>query len=392
MTGMRLLIITGIFPPDIGGPATYVPQIARALAERGHQVIVMTLSDSLDHDDGRYPFAVVRLPRQLFKPWRWLRTIRQIIALGRGADLLFANGLHLEAVLANRWLRKPLVQKVVGDLAWERATGRGWVADDFEAFQQRRYGFKVEALKQLRTWWTRQADRVIVPSRYLANWVTRWGISDDKVAVIYNAVALPSCLIEGQGGGESQAPTSVSLPLATPIKLVTVGRLVPWKRIDQVIDAVAGCPEVGLLIVGDGPERERLETLAQARGLAERVYFAGQCNHAKTLVLMAACNLFILNSTYEGLPHVVLEAMSLGLPVIATAVGGTPEVVLDWENGRLIAPMDSKVLHEALVQLVEATSEREHLAKKAKQMAERFDSVCMIRETERLFSGLFRSE
>jgi glycosyltransferase involved in cell wall biosynthesis len=386
VTGMHLLIITGIFPPDIGGPATYVPQLAYALAERGHQVTVVTLSDRLDHDDDRYPFAVVRLPRELFKPWRWLRTIRQIIRLGRQANLLFANGLHLEAVLANRWLRKPLVQKVVGDLAWERATGRGWVSDNFEVFQQRRYGLKVEALKRLRAWWTCQADHIIVPSRYLARWVAAWGGPPDKINVVYNAIASPSLSIrEGQGRGESQAPTPAPLPLTTLVKLVTVGRLIPLKRIDQLIDAVARCDGVGLVVIGDGPERAHLEMSARTQGLAERVYFAGQRSHAETLTLMAACDLFVLNSTHEGFPHVVLEAMSLGLPVVATAVGGTPELVQDGKNGRLIAPQEDNALHEVLSELISTPLERQRLAAGARQLLVPFSVETMVEATATVF-------
>jgi glycosyltransferase involved in cell wall biosynthesis len=379
---MRLLLVTGIFPPDIGGPATYVPQLARALAQRGHQITVLTLSDRLDHDDGHYPFLVVRLPRHLRKPLRWLSTIHQIVRLGRQVDVLFANGLVLEAVLANRWLRKPLVQKVVGDLAWERACGRGWVTDTFEAFQRQRYGLKVEALKRLRSWWTRQADRLIVPSRYLADWVMRWGIPGDKISVIYNATNLPSPSTgEGSGGGESLPPPSVLLPLSTPVKLVTVGRLMPWKRVDQVIDAVALCEGAGLVIVGDGPERDGLERLARERGLTDRVYFAGQRSHAETLALMAACDLFVLNSTYEGLPHVVLEAMSLGLPVVATAVGGTPELVHDGKNGRLIAPQDDDALHAVLSELLSAPLERQRLTVGARQSLASFRADAMVEAT-----------
>jgi glycosyltransferase involved in cell wall biosynthesis len=379
---MRLLLITGIFPPDIGGPATYVPQLAGALAQRDHQITVLTLSGRLDHDDSHYPFAVVRLPRHLPKPLRWLCTIYQIVRLGRQADVLFANGLVLEAVLANRWLRKPLVQKVVGDLAWEHASSRGWVTDNFETFQQWRYGFKVEALKRLRSWWTRHADRVIVPSRYLADWVTQWGIPGDKISVIYNAIALSApSMGEGQGEGETQAPTLVPLSLSTPVKLVTVGRLVPWKRIDQVIEAVARCEGVGLVIVGDGPERAGLERLTRVRGIADRVYFAGQRRQVETLALMAACDLFVLNSTYEGLPHVVLEAMSLGLPVVATAVGGTPEIVQDGKNGRLIAPEDGDTLHVVLSELLSTPLERQRLAAGARQSLVAFSVDAMVDAT-----------
>ncbi|MER3407672.1 MAG: hypothetical protein C4292_02475, partial [Nitrososphaera sp.] len=139
---MRVLIVTGIFPPDIGGPATYVPQIAEGLAQRGHTVTVLTLSDRLDHPDAGYSYRVVRLPRGMFKPLRMLVTIGAIVRLGRKADVLFVNGLALESALANFLLRKPLVMKVVGDLAWERATARGWTSDDFETFQQKRYGFR----------------------------------------------------------------------------------------------------------------------------------------------------------------------------------------------------------------------------------------------------------
>jgi glycosyltransferase involved in cell wall biosynthesis len=388
---MRLLLITGIFPPDIGGPATYVPQLAKALSQRGHQVTVLTLSDRLDHDDGHFPFTVVRLPRHLHKPWRWLRTITQIVRLGRQVDVLFANGLVLETVWANYWLRKPLVQKVVGDLAWEQASGRGWVTDNFETFQQQRYGLKVETLKWLCGWWTRQADRLIVPSRYLANWVEQWGIPGDKISVIYNAVGLPCPAVgEPHGGGGRETLPSPLLPLSTPVKLVTVGRLVSWKHVDQVIEAVARCEGAGLVIVGDGPERAGLERLTRVSGLTERVYFAGQCSHAATLAVMAACDLFVLNSTYEGLPHVVLEAMSLGLPVLATAVGGTPELVQDGKNGRLISSQDDGALYMVLLELLSTPLERQRLAIGARQSLRSFSVDAMVEATAALLYDVTR--
>jgi glycosyltransferase involved in cell wall biosynthesis len=367
---MRILITTGIFPPDIGGPATYVPQVAAAFAARGHQVTVLTLSDHVNSYDDSYPFQVVRLPRRLIKPPRWLRTVVNLIRLGRHADVWFVNGLAMEAVLTKLLLRKPMVQKIVGDFAWERATSRGWVRESFECFQTTRYGLKVEALKALRTWWTRKADKVIVPSRYLARWCQAWGVSADRIVVIYNA-------LEPLDGIQ---PAEV--PLQTPIKVVTVGRLIVLKQVDQIIRAVACCDGVGLVIVGSGPERVHLEDLVWTLGIADRVYFAGQRSRTEVLSLMAACDLFVLNSKYEGLPHVVLEAMSLGVPVVATAVGGTPEVVQDGENGLLIAPMANGALSEALLQLISSPSERQRLVRGGKQTVERVRFASMIEETE----------
>jgi glycosyltransferase involved in cell wall biosynthesis len=372
---VRILIVTGIFPPDIGGPATYVPQIAEGLAQRGHAVTVVTLSDRLDHEDGGYPFRVIRLPRRAFRPWRMGRTVLALLRLGRRADVLFVNGLALESVLANFVLRKPLVMKVVGDLAWERATGRGWTADDFETFQRRCYGLRIELLKALRSWWTRRADRVIVPSRYLARWVVGWGVPAEKIVVIYNAV-------EPVDGVEP-----LPVPLKTPIKAVTVGRLVPWKQVDGLIEALREIHELGLVVVGDGPERPRLERIAQELGVSGRVYFAGQRSKRETLSLMEACDLFVLNSTYEGLPHTVLEAMALGLPVIATAVGGTPEVVRDGETGLLIHS-GNRALEKTLYALVTDEKTRRRLGEKSKKwVREHMSFQVMVTSTEKVLQS-----
>ncbi len=403
---MNILIITGIFPPDIGGPATYVPQIANGLVERGHEITVLTLSDSLksgarhpapktqhpkpntqhlvpDSPDILYPFRVVRLARQLFKPWRWLWTALCIVRLGKRTDVLFVNGLAMEAVLANLLLRKPMVQKVVGDLAWERATNKGWVSDDFETFQTTRYdlrttyGRKIELLKRLRSWWTRSADQIIAPSRYLARWIASWGIPEERISVIYNA-------LEPLNGIKPAPLPFDHLPHTTNLKLkvVTVGRLVRWKGVVRLLEAIGHWDEVGLIVIGEGPERPNLEEQARALGIIDRVYFAGQRSHKETLSFMAACDLFVLNSTYEGFPHVLLEAMTLGLPVIATAVGGTPEAVQDRENGRLIELTDHGLLQETLSELISSPLERERLARGATRTAAQFRLSATLEKTE----------
>jgi len=367
---MHILIITGIFPPDIGGPATYVPQIAEALFKRGHQITTITLSDRLGHDDKIFSFKVIRIPRHIFKPWRWLLTIFTILRLCRGVGVLFVNGLAMEAAVANLFMSKPMVQKVVGDLAWERATNLGWVRDNFEDFQKRKYDLKVESLKTIRSWWARKADRIIVPSQYLAGWVRGWKIPEQKVTVIYNSMT-PTNGIE---------PTAV--PLKTPIKLVTVGRLVPWKRIDKIMEAMVPLEKVGLIVVGDGPDRVRLEKEARVLGVIERVYFANQRSNLEVKSLMAAGDVFVLNSSYEGFPHILLEAMSLGLPIVATGVGGTPEVVQEGQNGFLMFPKDTDGLAEILLKLVSFPSWRHLLGEGAKLTARRFSIQRMVEETE----------
>ena len=243
---------------------------------------------------------------------------------GRDADVIYANGMFLEAALSKAFIRKPVVMKIVGDEAWERSIRRGWTQDGFEDFQKRRQRWQAEFLKLLRSWYVRRADRIIVPSRYLKGVVEGWGVQEGKCQVVYNAIE-PVKEVE-----------PIYVPLQTPFKLITVGRLVPWKRVDGILRAIAPIEGVGLVIVGDGPERPQLEALVEELGLGERVFFAGKRSRQETLALMAACDAFILNSSYEGLPHTLLEAMQVGLPVIATAVGGVPEVVQDGVNGMLV--------------------------------------------------------
>jgi glycosyltransferase involved in cell wall biosynthesis len=199
--------------------------------------------------------------------------------------------------------------------------------------------------------------------------VAAWGVSASRIAVVYNAVEIPSWV-------------RATVPLRTRWNIVTVGRLVPWKQIDHLIEALAEIEDAGLVIVGDGPERSRLEDLARTARLTDRIYFAGQSSQEETLGLMNACDLFVLNSTYEGFPHVVLEAMCAGLPVVATEVGGTPELVRDGENGLLISPRANGALASSLRNLLSCSEERQRLAAGGRETTRRFRRSPMIEATE----------
>jgi len=375
---MKILIVTGIFPPDIGGPATYVPGIAKALQERGHKITVITTSEPgrFDLEDSRHPFTLYRMNRKTNLALRTFRFIKTIFHHAKKIDAVLANGLFLEATVASRLAGKPMVHKIVGDPAWERARNRGWTPDNFETFQKRYCGLRIEALKNLRNLVARQAEKIIVPSRYLAGWVRKWGIPQDKIFVIYNSVQSFSPL------------TAARIPLNTSVKLVTACRLVSWKRVASIIEAIERMDDVGLLICGDGPERNHLQTLARDLGLTERIYFAGRRNREETLALMAGCDIFVLSSTYEGLPHVLLEAMSMGLPVIATSVGGTPEVVKNGETGILIDDGDAETLRSAILRLIDSPETLRSMRNKTELEAKSFSFPRMVKETEQVLQAV----
>jgi glycosyltransferase involved in cell wall biosynthesis len=192
----------------------------------------------------------------------------------------------------------------------------------------------------------RYADRVVVPSKYIAHIVEQWGVERARIAVIYNGVDI----------GDVGVREVIRGLLHFEGKLiVSVGRLVPWKGFDDLIKLVPKLrkkfPDLKLLIIGNGPDLERLERLAEENAVTEHVIFAGSVLHPVLMRYFRASDMFVLNSSYEGLSHLVLEAMAVGIPVITTKVGGNPEVIDDGVNGYLVRARDQKAIESRITSL-----------------------------------------
>jgi glycosyltransferase involved in cell wall biosynthesis len=370
--GVTVTVVTGIFPPDIGGPATYVPFLADGLVARGHEVRVVTTAAATPGAAvaaGR-GWDVTAVPRR--SPlWRVPRIIREVFLKASVSDGVFAVSMHLEAAIGAALARRPLVVKVVGDFAWERARTRGWTTTGFDDFQRTPQARRVELLKRIRTWSLRRADAVIVPSEYLRDAVVSWGVSADRCRVVYNAVA---------GAGVSAA--RVARREGDPLRVITVCRLVPWKGVDLLLRAIAQVPGSELTIVGDGPLRATLESVARDAGVGARVRFLGTIPPEAVREELRRHDVFALASTYEGLPHVVLEAMQERLAVLATRAGGTPEVVVDSQTG-LLVDADLAPIVQGLRRLQADPALAARLVDGAcARLATRFSEETMIDETE----------
>jgi len=377
---MNILIITGIFPPDIGGPASYVPSIARDLILSGHHISVITLSDSTSHSDQEFPFPVIRLRRSLPKSARLPMTVQKILQHGYRADIIFVHGLALEAVLCNILLRKPLVQKVVGDLAWERARTFRGIEDSIETFQQKKYSFPVECIKKLRSFWVKKSSLVIAPSNYLKIIIQGWGVSREKIKVVYNAVP---------------DDTDISVETSAPFlqhdhigkKIVSVGRLVPWKGFDDLIRVAGRFQNVHLTIIGEGPDRKKLQYVIQEEHVQDRVILSGSLTRSEVFSRLKQSDLFVLNSTYEGLPHIVLEAMAAGLPVIATDTGGTGELVRDGYNGLLVPPLSPRSLEHAIRKVLDADDLKKRFIQNGYSTLQKFNWKTLVEATEEILAA-----
>ena len=347
---LNILIVTGIFPPDIGGPARFVPHIADELQKKGMHCQIVTLSEQETCNGNDSP-AVYRIKRHQNLIKRFLQVVWVIFRRARTADVLLVNGLYFENAVATLLAGRPSILKIVGDAVWEQATRKGWTSDSLLEFQNRNE-WKIDLLRALRRIALNRAKYVVVPSRFTKNLVNGWVKKPISIEVIYNAV---------QSLSDFPVYHCPSKPKSS-WRLITVSRLIHLKRIDQLIWVVGKLPNTTLVVVGDGPELSFLKDVAREYGVKEKVEFTGPLAPRDVVSEMTASNIFVLNSMEENFPHVILEAMAAGLPVVATRVGGVPEVVVDGKNGLLIQPDRPNELKIRIDELMNDSALRERLA------------------------------
>jgi glycosyltransferase involved in cell wall biosynthesis len=161
-------------------------------------------------------------------------------------------------------------------------------------------------------------------------------------------------------------PSDVVAEPLPPGTFVFVGRLTEQKALTVALGALARVPAARLVLIGDGPERARLEDAADAAGVADRVQFLGSLSRDVALRYAAGARASLLSSAWENLPHSAVEALAMGTPVVATSVGGVPEVVRDGENGLLVPPDDPAALAIAMTRVLEDQELHDRLAAAAR--------------------------
>lgn len=342
---MKLVIATPLYPPEIGGPATYAKLLFDGLPGKGIEVELVKFSD------------VRHLPKII----RHYVYYRRVLRAAQSADVVLALdpvSVGLPAMRAARKASKPFVVKIVGDYAWEQGRQKFGITQTLDEFvKTASVSLPVRMFRRIQTRVALRATRVIVPSEYLKNIVAAWGASTplstgiprEKIAVIYNSVELPEIL------PPQERPKG--------FLVVSAGRRVPWKGFDALERVVARNNDWHLFIASGMP---RAETLGWVR----------------------AADVFVLNSAYEGLSHALIEAMALGTSVVATKVGGNPELVEDGVTGLLVTPGDDDALFAALgaIALDPAAARRRAAAAQARMRT--FSTEAMLSATVALLKNL----
>ena len=179
---MDILITVGIFPPDIGGPSSFVPKIAKYLINKGHNVKIICLSDK-EHLTYKDDINVIRINRSSPIIFRWLKTIVKIYSNSKKSDLIFVNGLGTETTNANLFIRKKVIRKIVGDPVWERVYNKNLIDESFDDFQENNHGLSISLQKIIRNWSINKSNLIITPSQHLKNFIDKIGFDKNMLPI-----------------------------------------------------------------------------------------------------------------------------------------------------------------------------------------------------------------
>ena len=347
---MRILLVANTLPPkDISGAGEQVLQLAVGLRRAGHEVEVL----------GRGPGGA-RGPKVLFAlavvpaMWRALRRFRPEIVQVHESDAALAA---LLVAIVGRWTKpRPRLVALLQVSYLEEMRAVRPLRHDGRVFGrpsgvEKRFLFAKGPLQVVLGYLTAKlAELILAPSRKTADEIEH----DYRVRGV---LVLPNVT----GGLEPVEDQFVEEDDESSGYLLYVGRLRIRKGVEVLLHALDDVrrhhPDVRLWIAGAGEQLEALHAKVRELGLEEEVRFLGRCSASRVRRLLARARCLVVPSTYEGMPLVILEAMAGGVPVVASAVSGIPEVVLDGETGWLVPSEDPPRLAAALTEVLDDPSE-----------------------------------
>ncbi|MED5580162.1 MAG: glycosyltransferase family 4 protein [Nitrospinota bacterium] len=375
---MKLLLCAPVYPPSVGGVQTLSARIAGELSERGHEVQVIARGISKDSEIDKEN-KLVRVLRISFKPF--ISPILFYFVLFRRPQVLLlthrADFLRF-AILIKKIFRIPFVVIIHGN----------------EIYGSPRKEKLKESLNK--------SSALIAVSEYTKNRLVSLGFRDDKIFSIRNGVSYSNFGPDSEGEILRE-----DLGFSENKILLSVGRLQLVKGFDCVIRSlpiiVKKYPNIVYVLVGDGPEMQNLKTLAKELDVSERVVFVGEIPYGKMgrgrYAYYQACDIFLMPSRIDykdnsveafGIAH--LEAGACGKPVIGGFSGGSPEAVLDGENGFLVNPENPDEIASAVLKIFNSPSLSDSMGEKGKELARESNWSNVVKNYEKLLLQIVKPE
>ncbi|OGC88937.1 hypothetical protein A2419_01070 [Candidatus Adlerbacteria bacterium RIFOXYC1_FULL_48_26] len=368
-----ICVATPLYAPDIGGPATHVALLERNLPRDQFELRLVK------YGDVRHLPKVLRHVLYMVKLLRAARTAHFIYALD-------PVSVGFPTVIISKVLHKPFILRVGGDYAWEQGVQRFGVKETLDEFIVRpQPSSQVRTLQSVQSYVAVHARAVIAPSEYLASIIARWGVPTGRIKVVYSQPELGSKTLS-----RSEARKQLNIHEDEEV-ILSAGRLVPWKGFEGLVDAVSKVREFRtprLYIAGDGPGKSLLEDHIQKKDAGGYASLLGQLPNHELSVWIAAADVVVLNTKYEGLSHFLLEAFAARAPVITTSVGGNLELVKDGETGLLVPQDDIPALSAAISRVLTDRTFTAALAEHAAQSLDRFSKDRALEQLSTLFKSI----
>lgn len=369
--------------PSSGGMETQGKLLTEGLVKAGHQVIVITTAhpQNLEKEirNGVEIRCLKNTPSRVYSQEWWEESVRHFNILHRGKnfDVVLSQSVSGWGYLkAKKQFGIPCVAIMHGTTFRELKTRWASVSSPL-GFLRFLKELSIRLWRTVFRWlcWFGKFDAIIAVSEAVrGSLIKNYFLSPQKVFTVYNGVDIEK--FEARNSTPKENKT-----------ILYLGRLDRDKGLSLLLRAVANFQ---LLIVGDGPEKTRLEKQAKELGLSDVVEFVGQVPYEETPKYYQAADVFVLPSeALEGLPMTVIEAMAAGLPVVASRVGGVPEAVIEGETGLLVEPGNVEELSAALQKLLTDDVLREKMGRRAREVAEeKFSQEKMVEETLKVMTHL----
>jgi len=358
----RILFFTTNFYPYLGGLENYVLELASRLIKRGIKADVLTYNvHKIDEFEEYKGIGIYRIPcydilKDVYSLPKFNTDTKRILkklAENKYDFVITQTRFFSSSWLGMRFAKKNKIKHIHTEHGNVHVRHDNKIVEFLALLYDMTIGKKI-----FKTAW-----KVVGISKACCNFAIKMGASREKIVLVYNSV-----------------DTGVFKPKDNNIRkelnikensfvITYVGRLIYAKGVHDLIKALKGIEEVVLQVIGKGPYRHELEKLAKKSHV--NAQFLDQKQPEEIVDLLNASDIFVNPSFSEGLPTSILEAGACGIPVIATDVGGTAEIVDDGKNGFLIKPEDSEALREKIIILKEGKSLREKFSKSIREKIEK---------------------
>ena len=349
----KICLVTHFFPPHIGGIEKVVEEQGKRLSKLGYQVSVLTSKTHKQNEHGIegihvFPYPVLSLAERVGLPYPvpLFKAYKIFTEVIRKCDIVHVHGhpyisSYIACKIAKKY-KKPLILTQHNTFI------------DFQSW--------LNIVEHLNDWVVgrmvlKDADKVITVSRKTMEYVLKLGADKSKTSVMYNGVDQNFFYPMNK----EKSRDKLGLP-ENKMLILTVRRLVYKNGLDTLIESASllarDFPNLLFIVIGNGPDRKFITNRIRQLGVNDNVRLAGFVPEELLPLYYNAADYFVIpSSSGEGLPMVLLEAMACGLPVIATTVGGTPEIIKDMVNGALVPPRNQEALAHAISKLLSLKKE-----------------------------------